>query len=102
SEMESSYLEYAYSVIYSRALPDARDGLKPVQRRIVYQMGDMGLRPERGHVKSPRIVGDVMGKLHPPGDAAIYGALVRVSQDLIMRVPPDEGHGDVGSLGDAA
>src|SRR6185437_10050801 len=72
SEMQSSYLEYAYSVIYSRALPDARDGLKPVQRRILYQMSEMGLRPERAHVKSARVTGEVMGKLHPHGDAAIY------------------------------
>ncbi|MGV2820997.1 DNA gyrase/topoisomerase IV subunit A [Brevibacterium casei] len=100
AEMESSYLEYAYSVIYSRALPDARDGLKPVQRRIVYQMGDMGLRPDRGHVKSSRIVGDVMGKLHPHGDSAIYDALVRLSQDFIMRVPLVDGHGNFGSLDD--
>ena len=76
-EMEGSFLEYAYSVIYSRALPDARDGLKPVQRRILFQMAEMGLRPDRGHVKSARVVGDVMGKLHPHGDAAIYDALVR-------------------------
>ena len=67
--MQGSFLEYAYSVIYSRALPDARDGLKPVQRRILYQMADMGLRPDRGHVKSARVVGEVMGKLHPHGDA---------------------------------
>ena len=100
AEMESSYLEYAYSVIYSRALPDARDGLKPVQRRIVYQMGDMGLRPDRGHVKSSRIVGDVMGKLHPHGDTAIYDALVRLSQDFIMRVPLVDGHGNFGTLDD--
>ncbi|WP_181275593.1 DNA gyrase/topoisomerase IV subunit A [Brevibacterium oceani] len=100
SEMESSFLEYAVSVIHSRALPDARDGLKPVQRRIVYQMGDMGLRPERGHVKSSRIVGDVMGKLHPHGDTAIYDALVRLSQDFIMRVPLVDGHGNFGSLDD--
>ena len=100
SEMESSFLEYAVSVIHSRALPDARDGLKPVQRRIVYQMGDMGLRPERGHVKSSRIVGDVMGKLHPHGDSAIYDALVRLSQSFIMRVPLVDGHGNFGSLDD--
>lgn len=100
SEMESSFLEYAVSVIHSRALPDARDGLKPVQRRIVYQMGDMGLRPERGHVKSSRIVGDVMGKLHPHGDTAIYDALVRLSQSFIMRVPLVDGHGNFGSLDD--
>ncbi|WP_166970966.1 DNA gyrase/topoisomerase IV subunit A [Brevibacterium atlanticum] len=100
SEMESSFLEYAVSVIHSRALPDARDGLKPVQRRIVYQMGDMGLRPDRGHVKSSRIVGDVMGKLHPHGDTAIYDALVRLSQGFIMRVPLVDGHGNFGSLDD--
>ena len=100
SEMESSFLEYAVSVIHSRALPDARDGLKPVQRRITYQMGDMGLRPERGHVKSSRIVGDVMGKLHPHGDTAIYDALVRLSQNFIMRVPLVDGHGNFGSLDD--
>ena len=71
-EMESSFLEYAYSVIYSRALPDARDGLKPVQRRILYTMNDMRLLPDRGHVKSARVVGEVMGRLHPHGDSAIY------------------------------
>jgi DNA gyrase subunit A len=79
-EMRSSFLEYAYSVIYSRALPDARDGLKPVQRRILYTMADMGLRPDRGHVKSARVVGEVMGRLHPHGDGAIYDALVRLAQ----------------------
>ncbi|WP_166318365.1 DNA gyrase/topoisomerase IV subunit A [Microbacterium excoecariae] len=100
SEMQGSYLEYAYSVIYSRALPDARDGLKPVQRRILYQMADMGLRPERGHVKSARVVGEVMGKLHPHGDSAIYDALVRLSQDFAMRVPLVDGHGNFGSLDD--
>jgi DNA gyrase subunit A len=81
-EMQGSFLEYAYSVIYSRALPDARDGLKPVQRRILFQMADMGLRPDRGHVKSARVVGEVMGKLHPHGDA------------------PIDGHGNFGSLDD--
>src|SRR6476620_8122251 len=79
SEMQNSFLEYAYSVICSRALPDARDGLKPVQRRILYSMSEMGLRPERGHVKCARVVGDVMGKLHPHGDSAIYDALVRLA-----------------------
>ena len=79
-EMETSFLEYAYSVIYSRALPDARDGLKPVQRRILFSMDDMGIRPDRGHVKSARVVGQVMGKLHPHGDTAIYDALVRLAQ----------------------
>ena len=99
-EMEGSFLEYAYSVIYSRALPDARDGLKPVQRRIIYQMSQMGLSPEKGHVKSARVVGDVMGKLHPHGDSAIYDALVRLSQSFSMRVPMVDGHGNFGSLDD--
>lgn len=100
SEMQGSFLEYAYSVIYSRALPDARDGLKPVQRRILYQMAEMGLRPDRGHVKSARVVGEVMGKLHPHGDSAIYDALVRLSQDFALRVPLVDGHGNFGSLDD--
>lgn len=100
SEMESSFLEYAYSVIYSRALPDARDGLKPVQRRILYMMTDMGLRPEKGHVKSARVVGEVMGKLHPHGDASIYDALVRLAQPFAMRLPLVDGHGNFGSLDD--
>ena len=98
-EMRGSYLEYAYSVIYSRALPDARDGLKPVQRRILYQMNEMGLRPERGHVKCARVVGDVMGRLHPHGDSAIYDALVRLAQPWAMRLPLVDGHGNFGSLG---
>ncbi len=97
-EMEASYLEYAYSVIYARALPDARDGLKPVQRRILYSMGDMGVRPDRPHVKSARIVGEVMGKLHPHGDSAIYDALVRMAQPWSMRLPLADGHGNFGSL----
>lgn len=100
TEMQGSFLEYAYSVIYSRALPDARDGLKPVQRRILYQMAEMGLRPDRGHVKSARVVGEVMGKLHPHGDSAIYDALVRLSQDFALRVPLVDGHGNFGSLDD--
>ncbi|WP_372498012.1 DNA gyrase/topoisomerase IV subunit A [Sinomonas terrae] len=100
SEMETSFLEYAYSVIYSRALPDARDGLKPVQRRILYMMSDMGLRPDRGHVKSARVVGEVMGKLHPHGDAAIYDAMVRMAQDFALRLPLIDGHGNFGSLDD--
>ncbi|MEV3874916.1 DNA topoisomerase IV subunit A [Streptomyces sp. NPDC049906] len=98
-EMQGSFLEYAYSVIYSRALPDARDGMKPVQRRIVYQMNEMGLRPERGYVKCARVVGEVMGKLHPHGDASIYDALVRMAQPFSMRVPLVDGHGNFGSLG---
>ncbi|MFD6141514.1 DNA topoisomerase (ATP-hydrolyzing) subunit A [Promicromonospora sp. NPDC060271] len=100
SEMETSFLEYAYSVIYSRALPDARDGLKPVQRRILYMMSDMGLRPDRAHVKSSRVVGEVMGKLHPHGDTAIYDALVRLAQDFSLRLPLVDGHGNFGSLDD--
>jgi DNA gyrase subunit A len=87
-------------VIYSRALPDARDGLKPVQRRILFMMQDMGLRPEKGHVKSARVVGEVMGKLHPHGDASIYDALVRLAQGFAMRLPLVDGHGNFGSLDD--
>ena len=98
-EMRGSYLEYAYSVIYQRALPDARDGLKPVQRRILYQMNEMGLRPDRGHVKCARVVGDVMGRLHPHGDSAIYDALVRLGQPWVMRLPLVDPHGNFGSLG---
>ncbi|MGX1853533.1 DNA topoisomerase IV subunit A [Streptomyces sp. NBC_01456] len=98
-EMQGSFLEYAYSVIYSRALPDARDGLKPVHRRILYQMNEMGLRPERGYVKCARVVGEVMGKLHPHGDASIYDALVRMAQPFSMRLPLVDGHGNFGSLG---
>ncbi|WP_149202942.1 DNA gyrase/topoisomerase IV subunit A [Actinotalea subterranea] len=100
AEMEGSFLEYAYSVIYARALPDARDGLKPVQRRILFQMSDMGLRPDRGHVKSARVVGEVMGKLHPHGDSAIYDALVRMAQPFSLRLPLVDGHGNFGSLDD--
>jgi DNA gyrase subunit A len=99
-EMRGAFLEYAYSVIYARALPDARDGLKPVQRRILYQMAQMGLRPDRGHVKSARVVGEVMGKLHPHGDTAIYDALVRMAQPFSMRLPLVDGHGNFGSLDD--
>ena len=99
-EMQGAFLEYAYSVIYSRALPDARDGLKPVQRRILYSMAEMGLRPDRGHVKSSRVVGDVMGKYHPHGDGAIYDALVRMAQPFTMRLPLVDGHGNFGSLDD--
>src|SRR5260370_11299191 len=98
-EMRGSYLEYAYSVIYQRALPDARDGLKPVPRRTLYQMAQMGLRPDRAHVKCARVVGDVMGRLHPHGDGAIYDALVRLAQPFAMRLPLIDGHGNFGSLG---
>ena len=99
-EMSKSFLEYAYSVIYSRALPDARDGLKPVQRRIVYQMGEMNLTPDRPYMKSARVVGEVMGKLHPHGDSAIYEAMVRLAQPFAMRLPLVDGHGNFGSLDD--
>ncbi len=99
-EMRASFLEYAYSVIYARALPDARDGLKPVQRRILFQMAQMGLRPERGHVKSARVVGEVMGRLHPHGDSAIYDALVRMAQPFTLRLPMVDGHGNFGSPDD--
>jgi len=98
-EMQASFLEYAYSVIYARALPDARDGLKPVHRRILFQMSEMGLRPDRGHVKCARVVGDVMGKLHPHGDGAIYDTLVRMAQPWSMRLPLIDGHGNFGSWG---
>src|SRR6266436_179550 len=100
-EMRGSFLEYAYSVIYQRALPDARDGLKPVQRRILYQMAEMGLRPDRAHVKCARVVGEVMGRLHPHGDSAIYDALVRLAQPFAMRLPLIDRHGNFGSLDDA-
>jgi DNA gyrase subunit A len=98
-EMRASYLEYAYSTIYQRALPDARDGLKPVQRRILYQMNEMGLRPDRSHVKCARVVGEVMGRLHPHGDSAIYDALARMAQPWAMRLPLVDGHGNFGSIG---
>ena len=99
-EMSKSFLEYAYSVIYARALPDARDGLKPVQRRIIYQMGEMNLTPDRPYMKSARVVGEVMGKLHPHGDSAIYEAMVRLAQPFAMRLPLVDGHGNFGSLDD--
>ncbi len=98
TEMQGSFLEYAYSVIYSRALPDARDGLKPVQRRILHIMSAMNLRSDRGHVKSARVVGEVMGKLHPHGDGAIYDALVRMAQSWSLRLPFVDGHGNFGSM----
>ena len=99
-EMRNAFLEYSYSVIYSRALPDARDGLKPVQRRILFGMSELGLRPDRAHVKSQRVVGEVMGKYHPHGDQAIYDALVRMAQPFTMRLPLIDGHGNFGSLDD--
>ena len=86
-EMQQAYLDYAMSVIVARALPDARDGLKPVHRRILYAMYDMGLRPDSGYKKSARIVGEVLGKYHPHGDMAVYEAMARMAQDFSMRYP---------------
>ncbi|PID96209.1 MAG: DNA topoisomerase IV [Actinomycetales bacterium] len=99
-EMKDAFLEYSYSVIYARALPDARDGLKPVQRRILFGMSELGLRPDRAHVKCSRIVGEVMGKYHPHGDSAIYDTLVRLAQPFSLRLPLVDGHGNFGSLDD--
>jgi DNA gyrase subunit A len=98
-EMQNSYIDYAMSVIVSRALPDVRDGLKPVHRRVLYSMHDTGLRPDRSHVKCSRIVGDVMGNYHPHGDTAIYDALVRLAQPWSMRYPLIDGQGNFGSPG---
>ena len=98
-EMERSFLEYSMSVIVSRALPDARDGLKPVHRRILYSMFDQGLRPDRPHSKCASVVGNVMGTYHPHGDSAIYDALVRMVQDFAMRHPLISGHGNFGGTG---
>ncbi|MEU4254461.1 DNA topoisomerase IV subunit A [Amycolatopsis sp. NPDC026612] len=100
TEIEDSYLEYAYSVIHSRALPDARDGLKPVHRRILYSMHEQGYRPTHAYVKSSRVVGDCMGKYHPHGDTAIYDAMVRLAQDFSLNVPLIDGHGNFGSPDD--
>ena len=99
-EMKRSYLDYAMSVIVARALPDARDGLKPVHRRILHSMNENGHTPDKKHVKSARIVGDVMGKYHPHGDQAIYDALVRMAQDFSMRLPLIDGQGNFGSVDD--
>lgn len=99
-EVTDSFLEYSYSVIHSRALPDARDGLKPVHRRILFGMNDTGLRPDHAHVKSARVVGDVMGRYHPHGDSAIYDALVRLAQDFSVTTPLIDGHGNFGSPND--
>jgi DNA gyrase subunit A len=97
-EMKSSYLDYAMSVIVSRALPDVRDGLKPVQRRILYSMGELGLTSNSAHKKSARIVGEVMGKYHPHGDSPVYEAMVRMAQDFSMRYPLVDGQGNFGSV----
>ena len=101
--MESSYIDYAMSVIASRALPDVRDGLKPVQRRVLYSMVELGNTPDKPHRKCARIVGDTMGKYHPHGDSSIYGALVNMAQDWSMRYTLVDGHGNFGSVdGDGA
>jgi DNA gyrase subunit A len=97
-EMRSAYLDYAMSVIVGRALPDVRDGLKPVHRRVLYVMNEMGLQPTRKHVKSAQIVGEVMGKYHPHGDSAIYDTLVRLAQSFSMRYPLVDGHGNFGNI----
>ena len=101
-EMERSFLEYSMSVIVARALPDVRDGLKPVHRRILYGMWDVGLRPDRPHVKCAKVVGDVMGRFHPHGDAAIYDALARMVQPFSLRHPLIDGHGNFGAPGPEA
>lgn len=102
-EMKKSYIDYAMSVIVSRALPDVRDGLKPVHRRILYAMNELGLTPDKPHRKSARIVGDVLGKYHPHGDSAVYDAMVRMAQDFSIRIPLIDGHGNFGSIdGDSA
>ena len=102
-EMRTSFLDYAMSVIVSRALPDVRDGLKPVHRRILYGMQELGNTPDKPHKKSARIVGDVMGKYHPHGDSSIYEAMVRMAQDFSYRYMLVDGHGNFGSVdGDGA
>ena len=101
-EIKKSYLEYAMSVIVSRALPDVRDGLKPVQRRLLFSMNEMGFTHDKPYRKSARIVGDTMGKYHPHGDSAIYEALARMAQDFTLRYPLIDGQGNFGSIdGDA-
>ena len=99
-EMRSSYLDYAMSVIVGRALPDVRDGLKPVHRRVLYAMHDLGLQPNRAYSKCAFIVGEVMGKYHPHGDSAIYDTLVRMAQDFSLRYPLVDGQGNFGSIDD--
>ena len=97
-EMQQAYLDYAMSVIVARALPDARDGLKPVQRRILYAMYDMGIRADSPYKKSARIVGEVLGKYHPHGDLAVYEAMARMAQDFSMRTLLVDGQGNFGSV----
>ena len=102
-EMRKSYIDYAMSVIVGRALPDVRDGLKPVHRRILYSMNELNLTPDKPHRKSARIVGDVLGKYHPHGDTAVYDAMVRMAQEFSTRYPLVDGHGNFGSVdGDSA
>ena len=102
-EMKKCYIDYAMSVIVGRALPDVRDGLKPVHRRILYSLQGLGLTPEKGYRKCARIVGDVLGKYHPHGDSSVYDALVRMAQDFSMRYMLVDGHGNFGSVdGDSA
>ena len=102
-EMKSSYIDYSMSVIVSRALPDIRDGLKPVHRRVLYGMSDLGLSAGAGYKKSARVVGEVLGKYHPHGDSSVYDAMVRMAQDFSMRSPLVDGQGNFGSIdGDAA
>src|SRR5437764_9780798 len=97
-EMRSSYLDYAMSVIVGRALPDVRDGLKPVHRRVLYAMNELGLQPNRSYRKCAGVVGEVMGRYHPHGDQAIYDTLVRLAQDFAMRNPLVDGQGNFGSI----
>ena len=97
-EMRTSYLDYAMSVIVSRALPDVRDGLKPVQRRILYAMEELGMRPGQGYKKSARLVGEVLGKYHPHNNDSVYEAMVRMAQDFTMRLPLVDGQGNFGSV----
>ncbi|RQD74371.1 MAG: DNA gyrase subunit A, partial [Halanaerobium sp. MSAO_Bac5] len=97
-EMRGSYLDYAMSVIVGRALPDVRDGLKPVHRRILYALNDLGMTPNKPHKKSARIVGEVLGKYHPHGDTAVYDTMVRMAQDFSYRYPLIDGHGNFGSV----
>ncbi|NLL59017.1 MAG: DNA gyrase subunit A, partial [Firmicutes bacterium] len=102
-EVKSSFLDYAMSVIVSRALPDVRDGLKPVHRRILYAMRELGMGPDKPHKKSARLVGEVLGKYHPHGDQAVYDAMVRMAQDFSIRYPLVDGQGNFGSMdGDGA
>lgn len=99
-EMERSFLDYSMSVIVSRALPDARDGLKPVHRRILWGMDELNARPDRAHIKSARVTGHVMGNYHPHGNQGIYDALARMAQDFSLRHPLIDGHGNFGSPDD--